>query len=983
MSDIIASTYEQLGYIGAGGGGNVFLARHLRLDKMVVMKADKRKITARPELLRREVDVLKNLSHAYIPKVFDYFVENDTVYTVMDYIAGESLDKPLKRGERFSQEQVIGWAKELLDALKYLHSPTHGDPPRGYVHSDIKPANLMLTPFGTICLIDFNIALALGEENVVGASAGYASPEHYGLDYSTGFTALNKTNTSGKDDGKTELLNADSGFAPEGKTELLDTNSVIDPNGKTELLRSPNASQSVSQSSIKKVVPDIRSDIYSTGATLYHLLSGKRPAAKAPEVEPLSEKEFSPPLAAIINKAMDPNPDLRYQSAEEMLYDLEHIRENDPRVKKRKRRLAVFEACMGAVFALGLFASFTGLKRIQATDNTLKLAEYSDNALSRGNTVLALDYAMQALPQKKTIFTPKPTAQAQCALAAALKVYDLSDSFKADKVVELPSEPLDITLAPNGKTFVCMCSGEVVICDTESGAIIEKLHADGSALSEARYINNNVIIYSGDDAVKSYNIAEKAEFWSGEPTTALSVSEDGSTIAAVYKDDAHAVIYDARTGKEKTRVDFGGRSQSVKFNDTFLNPRDNLLALNADGSLLAVSFSDGTLSVFDTEGSERIYDFDEPGYTHFEGGFSGNFLVFSAANADGSKFTSINFDDGTGGVLEAPVMLSCAADRTGAYLQTENLLVKIDPATGEQTPLVNTAETVLKFSADSEHTVIATESGACFFDKNAVPISCIENTDNKSTFDILRLSGDIAVIGSYNSNCVRILRYESRSDAELFGYDTAYEHTEARVSADEKTVMLFKYDEFSVFDINGTLIKTVVIPDADMVYDQQYIRENGESMLEVVYYSGRTDIYSVADGSLLRTEQREPHDKDIEDVFLTDELRIVSPLHGAPQVYDKNGKLLTELYEDAYLTYVTQQGEYIVAQYARTDGEFYGVLMNGKCETLARLPRLCDIYDGNLIFDYPTGNLRKSRIYILDELINIAQKNRKGDVTQQ
>ena len=77
----------------------------------------------------------------------------------MDYIEGESLDRPLKRGEHFSQPQVIQWAKELLDALEYLHSPTHGDPPQGFVHSDIKPANLMRTPDNHIVLIDFNIAL--------------------------------------------------------------------------------------------------------------------------------------------------------------------------------------------------------------------------------------------------------------------------------------------------------------------------------------------------------------------------------------------------------------------------------------------------------------------------------------------------------------------------------------------------------------------------------------------------------------------------------------------------------------------------------------------------------------------------------------------------------------------------------------------------------------------------------------------------------
>ena len=121
MADIIASTYEVITEIGSGGGGVVFLARHLRLDKMVVLKADKRKLTTRPDVLRREADAMKNLSHTYIPQVYDFFTEGDTVYTVMDYIEGESLDKPLKRGVRFPQPQVVQWACKLLEALSYLH----------------------------------------------------------------------------------------------------------------------------------------------------------------------------------------------------------------------------------------------------------------------------------------------------------------------------------------------------------------------------------------------------------------------------------------------------------------------------------------------------------------------------------------------------------------------------------------------------------------------------------------------------------------------------------------------------------------------------------------------------------------------------------------------------------------------------------------------------------------------------------------------
>ena len=182
MARIIANTYEILQEIGSGGGGVVYLGRHLRLGKLVVLKADRRTLSARPEVLRREVDALKNLSHTYIPQVYDFLEDGGVVYTVMDYIEGESLDKPLKRGERFPQPEAVKWACQLLEALAYLHSR----PPHGILHGDVKPANLMLTPQGDIRLIDFNIALALGEEGAVrvGFSRGYASPEHYGTDFS-------------------------------------------------------------------------------------------------------------------------------------------------------------------------------------------------------------------------------------------------------------------------------------------------------------------------------------------------------------------------------------------------------------------------------------------------------------------------------------------------------------------------------------------------------------------------------------------------------------------------------------------------------------------------------------------------------------------------------------------------------------------------------------------------------------------------------
>jgi hypothetical protein len=105
------------------------------------------------------------------------------------------------------------------------------------------------------------------------------------------------------------------------------------------------------------------------------------------------------------------------------------------------------------------------------------------------------------------------------------------------------------------------------------------------------------------------------------------------------------------------------------------------------------------------------------------------------------------------------------------------------------------------------------------------------------------------------------------------------------------------------------------------------------------------------------------------EVFLTDRLRIESPLHGTPAAYDlKTGKLVRELERDAYLTYVTQVGQYIITEYVTAAGYRYGLLLNENCEVLAYLPYLCDIIGDRLFFNYPSGNIRESRIYYLDEL---------------
>ena len=109
---ILGDTYEIIEQIGMGGGGIVYRARHLRLQTDVVVKKIKDEVADRLEL-RKEADILKNLKHPYLPRVYDFIETQDGVYTVMDYISGENMEDAVKKHGRFSQKQVRKWAEQL------------------------------------------------------------------------------------------------------------------------------------------------------------------------------------------------------------------------------------------------------------------------------------------------------------------------------------------------------------------------------------------------------------------------------------------------------------------------------------------------------------------------------------------------------------------------------------------------------------------------------------------------------------------------------------------------------------------------------------------------------------------------------------------------------------------------------------------------------------------------------------------------------
>lgn len=960
MSQVIAGIYEIQNQVGSGGGGIVYLGQHLRLKKKIVIKEDKRTLNTRADLLRREVDMLKDLSHTYIPQVYDFVQENNAVYTVMDFIEGESLDKFLERGEIAPQPQVIAWACQLLEALHYLHS----QPPYGILHGDIKPANIMLRPNGNICLIDYNIALALGEDGAVkvGFSQGYASPEHYGIEYCS--DRNRKRRRLEKNIEKPMENQAASHTSGKRVTRLVNLSGG-----------SPISPLSTGSSGQHLVTLDVRSDIYSLGATLYHLISGRHPADDAEEVIPLGSDVCRPEVSKIIQKAMQPDPDMRYQSAAEMLRAFRNLYAGDRRNIRHKRRIVLSSIVLSLLFLVGGACTFTGLKQMESSKEALALAEYSSNYLAEGNVSEAVKLALQAIPDKKDIFKAPSAPQAQKALTDALGVYDLSDGFKSLDSLGIPSAPFGIETSPKGDCFAVLCQDEAIVFSMESQQEIVRLPLLHSALAELVFADEYTIIYAGDQGITVYDLNEGRVRWVGEEATALAVSGDGTVAAAVNRDEDRAVIYRVTDGSRIKECSFYGQRMPVPANDIFTNPQSSVFSLNRDGTMLAVSFSEGGLQIFDlTKPDNDLIIFDRSDYRFFSGGFCGKYFAFAANESAESLFGLVDTEaaEYIGG-HSSPDPFLLTAEEAGIYLANGNLLVSFDPATLKETELAYAEDAkITGFSVGKDYVLLGTDGpGFSFYDRGANRMSseaCKENCD------FLRISGKYAFLGNRNEPYVRMMKLENHEEALLLSYDARYSHDEARISRDGQTVMLFDYQQFRLYDRAGNVLAEVKLPDAEQIYDQQFRRSDKDSWLEVIWYDGTVRCYSAKDGSLLSEVTGMPPEKNLDEEFFTDQYRISSSLHKAPEVYDREtGRKIAVLEEDSYLTYVTQAGEYILTEYIRAAGERYGLLLDKNLQTLAYLPGLCDYADGMLIFDYTSGNLRQCPLYSLEELVEMGR----------
>ena len=183
VGSLVDGKYRILQKIGQGGMSVVYLARNERANKQWAIKEVRKDGVHDYEVVKQglvaEIDMLKRLSHPHLPSIIDVIVGTDSFLIVMDYVEGNPLDKAIEATGAQSQENVIDWAKQLCDVLGYLHSRK---PP--IIYRDMKPANVMLKPDGSVVLIDFGTAREYKNASVADTTClgtrGYAAPEQFG-----------------------------------------------------------------------------------------------------------------------------------------------------------------------------------------------------------------------------------------------------------------------------------------------------------------------------------------------------------------------------------------------------------------------------------------------------------------------------------------------------------------------------------------------------------------------------------------------------------------------------------------------------------------------------------------------------------------------------------------------------------------------------------------------------------------------------------
>jgi serine/threonine protein kinase len=477
VSTLLGGRYKLGEMIGTGGMADVYIAKDERLSRKVAIKVLRSDLARDPSFVarfRKEALAAAGLNHPGIVAVYDSG-EKPEPYIVMELIPGHTLRELIHRGDRIPVDRALEIGEGILAALEYSHE-------QGIVHRDIKPANVMITDQGDVKVMDFGIARALVD---IGAT-------------------------------------------------LTSTWNII------------GTAQYLSPEQAMGEIADHRSDIYSVGCLLYEVLTGRPPYTGDTPVSVAFQhvsgdlikpstlnSELPQGLDILLSVALAKKPVDRYQSAAEMLADIQKLRAGQAVTTKIPRKgisrrqfivAAISTLVLGALLTLGAFAVQAFINNINQNNllieipNVVGLTQPDANGLL-SDFVVTIQRAHDAHIPKDRVASQVPLATSKAKKGTGV-VLTLSDGV-GDATVpsDLIGKSLAVARASLTAAGLVIAQTDAVLSDKPQGTVLKVTPIGGSTITAGSGVilqiasgNIQVPALIGVTAIQARTVLTQANF---------------------------------------------------------------------------------------------------------------------------------------------------------------------------------------------------------------------------------------------------------------------------------------------------------------------------------------------------------------------------------------------------------------------------------------------------------------------------------------